>query len=177
LSQTGASPRSALVSALQAGACSAGLGVLSLAAHTPFLIPPLGATTYLFVTAPESPASAPRNAVYGHVIAGCAGWISLWSFGLDGQQTTLASSCDLMHMLSAAAGLALSTFLLLLLKVPHPPAPATTLVVSLGLLPHAWQVPLIGGTALILALEAHLLQRLAGRPLPIWAPQAESTPR
>lgn len=63
------STKRAAVSALNAGACVGVLGALSFAVRAPFLIPPLAATTYLFVTAPASPASAPRNAVYGHLIA------------------------------------------------------------------------------------------------------------
>jgi CBS-domain-containing membrane protein len=95
----------------------------------------------------------------------------LWVLGLHGQQMGLANGCDAPHIFSAALALALTTFLMLTLKIVHPPAGATTLIVAIGLLPHAWQVPLVGVSALLLSLEARVLQRVAGQSLPWWSAQ------
>ena len=61
---------------------------------------------------------------------------------------------------------------MVLLRVVHPPAGATTLIVSLGLMPQLAQVPvLLAGVALLL-LQAAVLNRLAGIPYPLWSPVA-----
>src|SRR5436190_20316845 len=85
------SPRIAFVRALHAAACIAGLGLVSCVARTPFLIPPFGATAFLLVAVPEKAPAAPRNVVYGHLIAAASGWVSLLALGVHGQQMSLAS--------------------------------------------------------------------------------------
>jgi CBS domain-containing membrane protein len=161
--------RGAVARSLQAAACIAGLGLLSYAARTPFLIPPLGATAFLLAVVPEKIPAAPRNVVFGHLIAAAAGWSSLRLLGLHDQQMGLALGCDALHVASASLALAITSFLMIRWRVVHPPAGATALIVGLGLLPHAWQVPLVGASALLLSLEARLLQRASGRSLPWWS--------
>jgi CBS domain-containing membrane protein len=127
-------PRIAFVRALHAAACIGGLAALSYAARTPFLYPSLGATAFLLVALPMKVASSTRNVVLGHTIAAAAGWLSLWALGLNGQQMGLANGCDAPHVVSVALALALTTFLLLTLRIVHPPAGATTVIVGIGLL-------------------------------------------
>ena len=161
-----------LVLALGAALSVAGLAALDSATKTPFLFPSLGATTFLLIAAPEREMSSTRNAFFGHLIGAASGWLALWLCGVDGTRVALGSF-DVAHILSASLALGLTTFALLRLRISHPPAGATTLIFGIGLLPHAWQVPMVGGSALLLALEARLFHRLAGLSLPWWSAAPE----
>jgi CBS-domain-containing membrane protein len=61
---------------------------------------------------------------------------------------------------------------MVLLRSPHPPAGATTLIVSLGLLPHLWQLGVLMLAVVFLTVQAFLINRLAGIPYPLWSPAA-----
>jgi CBS-domain-containing membrane protein len=63
--------------------------------------------------------------------------------------------------------LGLTAGLMVLLKSPHPPAGATTLIISLGLLTKPWQ--------LVLLMIAVIINRAAGIPYPLWNPVREPT--
>jgi hypothetical protein len=49
---------------------------------------------------------------------------------------------------------------MVLLKTPHPPAGATTLIVSLGVLPHVWQLGVLMLAVVLLTLQAYVINRL-----------------
>jgi CBS domain-containing membrane protein len=55
-----------------------------------------------------------------------------------------------------------------LLHVNHPPAGATTMIVSLGILAKPGYLPIIEIAVLLLAAQAFAINRLAGLPYPIW---------
>jgi hypothetical protein len=61
----------------------------------------------------------------------------------------------------------LTTGLLLALALHHPPAGATTLIVALGLLPQAWQIGMVGASALLLVLLVRVLARIGPRTEPV----------
>jgi len=58
------------------------------------------------------------------------------------------------------------------LKVPHPPAGATTLIVSLGILRQPWQLAVLMFAVVLLVLQGLVINRLAGVDYPLWAPRA-----
>src|SRR5579884_3127536 len=60
------------------------MAATALATHAPFVFPSLGPAAFLFFYRPRSPASAPRNAILGHLTAIIIGWLSLAIFGLIG---------------------------------------------------------------------------------------------
>lgn len=151
----------ALLCALQATLVAGVLGMLSLRTHAPFLFPALGATAYLLIAYPENSASQPRNVLGTHVVAATAGWLCFWIFGLAPGGTTLVAGGGFEHVAAAALALGLTTALLLALGLHHPPAVATTLTFALGFLPHAWQIALVGGSALLLVLMVRGLARIA----------------
>ena len=49
-------------------------------------------------------------------------------------------------------------------------AGATTLIISLGLMPQFWQIPVLMGAVLLLMAQAFLINRLAGIQYPYWRP-------
>ncbi len=67
---------------------------------------------------------------------------------------------------------------MVLFKAPHPPAGATTLIVSLGILRSFDQMVVLMVAVVLLTIQAFVINRLAGLPYPVWAaPAPESQPR
>ena len=64
---------------------------------------------------------------------------------------------------------------MVLFRVSHPPAGATTLIVSLGLLSKPLDLLIIEVAVLLLTLQALLINRLAGIPYPLWEKREHKT--
>ncbi len=79
------------------------------------------------------------------------------------------------RVIAAGLSLGLTAGVMVLLKAPHPPAGATTLIISLGILRQPWQLLLLIGAVILLTLQAIVINRLAGIPYPLWKPRNEST--
>lgn len=154
------------------------LATVALVSGQPFIFPSLGPTAFLFFYTPLASAASPRNAIVGHLIGALAGWASLAAFGLLDVGPALASSVTAARVGAAALSLGLTSGLMVLLRAPHPPAGATTLIVSLGLLHTPVQLAILMSAVAILALQAIVINRLAGLPYPLWsAPRASASPR
>ena len=59
---------------------------------------------------------------------------------------------------------------MVLLKSPHPPAGATTLIISLGLITKPLFLAVLMLAVVLLTLQAVAINRLAGTPYPLWGP-------
>jgi CBS-domain-containing membrane protein len=59
------------------------------------------------------------------------------------------------------------------LRVPHPPAGATTLIVSLGLVTTIPKLGVLMLGVLLLVVQGFAINRLAGVPYPLWSPRSE----
>jgi CBS domain-containing membrane protein len=79
------------------------------------------------------------------------------------------------RVIAAGLSLGLTAGVMVLLRAPHPPAGATTLIVSLGLLTQPWQLVLLMGAVVLLTLQALVINRLAGISYPLWGPPRQST--
>jgi CBS-domain-containing membrane protein len=55
------------------------------------------------------------------------------------------------------------------LNLPHPPAGATTLIVSLGILREPWQLAVLMLAVGLLVLQGIAINRLAGLDYPLWS--------
>lgn len=152
------------------GALSIGLiGGIAHFADAAFLFPSLGPTAFLVFYRPMAASSSPRNALLGHLVGALAGWGSLWLFGLLDAPPVIAGDVGWARAGAAALSLGATSGLMIALRVPHPPAGATTLIVSLGLMPHAWQIPVLVGAVAVLVVQALVINRLAGIPYPLWS--------
>ena len=60
------------------------------------------------------------------------------------------------------------------LRVPHPPAGATTLIVSLGILHTPAQLGVLMLAVVLLVIAGYVINRLAGIPYPRWSPPRTS---
>jgi CBS-domain-containing membrane protein len=151
------------------------IGLMALAALVsgqPFVFPSLGPTAFLFFYTPLAPAASPRNALYGHLIGMAAGWGSLTVFGLRHVGPALSTGVTGPRVAAAALSLGLTSGLMVLLKAPHPPAGATTLIISLGILRTAEQMAVLIAAVVLLTLQAIVINRLAGLPYPLWTAPA-----
>lgn len=149
------------------------MSIVALLTKSPFVFPSLGPTAFLFFYTPRAPASSPRNTICGHLIGALAGWGSLAAFGLTAAPPALAAGVIWPRVGAAALSLSITGGLMVLCKVPHPPAGATTLIISLGLMPHIEQIPILMAAVGLLTLQAIGINRLAGIDFPLWAPRQE----
>ena len=145
------------------------MATVAVLSGQPFIFPSLGPTAFLFFYTPLAASASPRNAIIGHLIGAVAGWVSLALFGLLAAGPALSAGLSAAHVGAAALSLGLTSGLMVLLKAPHPPAGATTLIVSLGILHTPVQLAVLMAAVVILALQAIVINRLAGLPYPLWA--------
>ncbi len=136
----------------------------------PFIFPSLGPTAFLLFFTPTSPPASPRNTICGHAIGAGAGYLSLVVFGLTDAAPALATSVTWGRVGAAALSLGLTSGLMVWARVPHPPAGATTLIVSLGILREPEQLAVLMVAVALLVLQGVAINRLAGIPYPSWAP-------
>ena len=156
------------------GCISIGLmAALALITRSPFIFPSLGPTAFLFFYTPLAPAASPRNTLVGHTIGVLAGYFSLVVTGLTAAGPALAVGVTWPRVIAAALSLGLTSGLMVLFKSPHPPAGATTLIISLGILTKPWQLLLLLVAVVLLTLQALAINRLAGIPYPLWNPIKE----
>jgi len=149
------------------------MSLVALVSHQPFVFPSLGPTAFLFFYSPLTAAASPRNAMAGHLIGAVAGWLSLAVFGLLHAAPAIAVGVTGARVAAAALSLGLTSGLMVLLRVPHPPAGATTLIVSLGILRTPTHLAILMAAVALLALQAVAFNRLAGLPYPLWASRQE----
>lgn len=147
--------------------------VLALLAHwmrSPLVFPSLGPTAFLLFHRPLSKAACPRNAVAGHLLALGVGWLSLAVMGLIDAPPDLKTGVSGARIAAAALSIGLTSGLMVLLNIPHPPAGATTLIVSLGLIHEPKHYPLLMAGIVLLLVQGFLINRAAGLPYPLWGP-------
>jgi CBS-domain-containing membrane protein len=76
---------------------------------------------------------------------------------------------DWTRILAAALSLATTGALMIRLNVPHPPAAATTLIVSLGVVTKPEYLVVLEAGVALLVVQAIIINRLTGVRYPIWA--------
>jgi CBS-domain-containing membrane protein len=147
------------------------LAVLALVTHTPFVFPSVGPTAFLHYVMPTAPPASPRNTLCGHAIGIACGYGALWLLGLEHAGTAVLEELHWRRVVAAALSLALTGALMILLRVVHPPAGATTLIVSLGIITAPAHLVAIEAAVGLMALQALVVNRLAGIDYPLWSPR------
>lgn len=153
------------------------IGVMAAAAWatgSPLVFPSLGPTAFLFFYTPTAASAAPRNTIFGHLIGAAAGYVALVAFGLGEAAPALETGVDAARVGAAALSLGLTSGLMVWLRVPHPPAGATTLIVSLGILRTPAQLAVLMLAVVLLTLQGLAINRLAGIDYPAWRPRRSS---
>ena len=149
------------------------LALLAVVSETPFVFPSLGPTAYLFFFQPLGESSTPRNAILGHAIGLVCGYGAFWAAGLQHGAPNFHDGVYWPRILSAALSLAFTGALMVLFRVNHPPAGATTLIVALGILSMPYHLVVIEIAVVLLTLQAFAINRLAGLPYPVWTQSAD----
>lgn len=153
------------------GAVSIGLlAAVALWTQEAFIFPSLGATAFILFYMPMAAPASPRNTFLGHTIGAVAGWLSLAVFGLLDAPSAMTAGVDWPRVGAAALSLGGTSCLMVLLRATHPPAGATALIVSLGLMPRLDQIPVLLLAVLLLLAQAFVMNRLAGIAYPVWSP-------
>jgi CBS-domain-containing membrane protein len=152
------------------------LGGVAMVSKTPFVFPSLGPTAFLLFATPLLPAASPRNTVLGHAIGIACGYLSLLMTGLADAPPAMVAGVHWDRLIAAALSLAFTGAFMMLLDCPHPPAGATTLIVSLGIVTRPFHLAIIEVAVALLVLQAIAINRLAGTPYPFWGSSKKDKP-
>jgi CBS-domain-containing membrane protein len=150
------------------------LALLAFVSRNPFVFPSLGPTAYLLFFDPLSKASSPRNTIFGHIIGLICGYVAFVVTGAGALPFGAHTGIFWPRILAAALSLSATGAFMVLFNVSHPPAGATTLIVSLGIISKPRELVIIEVAVFLLVAQALLINRLAGLPYPLWAPRTAS---
>ncbi len=147
------------------------LTLCAVATGVPFMFPSLGPTAYQLFFSPRAETSAPHNAIVGHAIGLVCGYAAFRLTQIPESVILARGGLDWRLIVAAALSLAGTGALMILLKASHPPAGATTLIVSLGIITQPAYLMVIELAVFLLTLHAFCINRLAGLPYPLWKAQ------
>ena len=91
----------------------------------------------MVMSAPDHETSSPKNVVVSHGVGAVIGWAMLGVFGLHGVPCGLAMDLSWTRVAAVAASLAATNGVVRAIRCTHPPAGATTMIVSIGGMPLA----------------------------------------
>lgn len=148
----------------------------AMVSDAPFVFPSLGPTAFLFFYTPTAPAASPRNTIIGHLIGAAMGFGCLLAFGLQDDGPATAVGVTWQRAAAAALSLGLTSGLMIAFDSAHPPAGATTLIISLGVLREFDQVVVLMVAVFLLTVQGFAINRLAGIPYPVWAAPPPASP-
>jgi CBS-domain-containing membrane protein len=147
-------------------------GLLAWALDEPLVFPSLGATAFLFFETPMAEVASIRNTIIGHLVGAGVAFVWLNVFGLVDAPSAIETGFTADRVACVALSLAFTGGILRLLRAAHPPAGATTVIVSIGLLTTLDELVVLAAGVALLAASAWALNRLLGVPAPLW-----TTPR
>jgi CBS-domain-containing membrane protein len=144
-------------------------GAVAALTHQAWLFESLGPAVMLHVEKPEAPESSPRNTLIGHAVALVAGYGLLVACGLGDHPSVLREGVSVPRIVAAAGSLAVTAVVLLILGSSHPPAGATTLIVSLGLLHTPAQLVIAMASVMLVTVIDWSFNRVTGQAMPVWS--------
>jgi CBS-domain-containing membrane protein len=145
------------------------LAGLAAVTRTSFVFPSVGPTAFLLYYMPLAPTASPRNTLCGHAIGIACGYAALCLVGLQHAPSAMQEAIHWQRVLAAALSLAATGALMILFDVVHPPAGATTLIISLGIITAPSHLCIIEVAVAFMALQALIVNRLVGIPYPLWS--------
>jgi CBS-domain-containing membrane protein len=143
-------------------------GLLAWALDEPLVFPSLGATAFLFFETPLAEVASVRNTLIGHTVGTLVAFFWLEVFGLVGDPSAIVAGFTADRVACVALSLACTGGFLRLLRAAHPPAGATTVIVSIGLLTTVEECAILLTGVLLLSAAAWSLNRALGVPAPVW---------
>jgi CBS-domain-containing membrane protein len=143
------------------------LGSLSWLTGLGFLLPSLGPSIFLFATLPDDEMNFPQRIVGGQFIGAISAIVAfqlLVGHPVAGEPIPPRSLLGLRQVLSTFVAATLTTAGMFVTGWDHPPAYATTLIISLGFI-NDLTGSIVFFVAVLIAAGTH---ELFGRRLPIW---------
>lgn len=143
------------------------LGALSWFTGLGFLLPSLGPSIFLLATLPDEEMNYPHRVVGGQVIGVLSGIIAfqlLVGQPVMGEPIPPRSILGLRQVLATFLAAMLTTGGMFITNMEHPPAYATTLIISLGFI-DSLKGAIVFFSAVLLVTGVH---ELFGKRFPIW---------
>lgn len=144
------------------------LALLAVVTDSPFVFPSLGPTAYLLFVAPLAENSSPRNTILGHAIGLICGFAAFGITGAAAVPFGVHTGVYWPRILAAGVSLSATGAFMVLFRAGHPPAGATTLIVSLGIISKPKELVIIEVAVFLLVAQALVINRMAGLPYPTW---------
>lgn len=144
-------------------------GLAAYVTGQPLLFPSLSPTVFTIFRQPLTRVASPRNTIVGHILAAAVGFVFLWVFGLYGEPSVLQEGVTVPRIFAAALSVAGTEALLVIARVPHPPAGTTTLLVALGLFTTPHQLLSLAAGIVLVTVACWIFNRALGAPVPIWS--------
>ncbi len=138
------------------------VGALGLLLEQPWVFPSLGPTLMVLAETPRQPAAHPRNVLAGHVVGVFCGYLALLVTGLTSHPAVTTEGLSGPRVVAACLSVGLTALLLQVMGTPHPPAGATTLIVSLGLFKTPRGLFVLLASVVVCTLVASVLDALVG---------------
>jgi CBS-domain-containing membrane protein len=154
---------------VHAGLLLVALALVAWATGNPFVFPSLGPSAFLLAGIASDEWGAYGRVVGGHVVGVVVGLAvyHLLAPGLVVTATFAPFSIALLRLgISGALSVALTTAGMMLTRTVHPPACATTLIVSLGFLASPVEGAIIAVAVVAMVVADFLLKRLAWKAVP-----------
>src|SRR3954447_7048510 len=151
------------------------VGAIGVARKEPWVFPSLGPTVMLFFESPRQPTASAKNAIVGHFGAIAVGAACLYGFALDTHPPATVEGLTGRRVIAAALSVAGTALVLRLLHSPHPPAGATTLIISLGVIKTPTHMVTMAVAVVVITVFAVAVNNLLGvrHPLvPVKPPDA-----
>lgn len=145
-----------------------GAGLVALGAHQTLLFPSLGPTAMLFFARPLPPEQSVGTTILAHWIGIAVGFACLALFGLRDAGAAVVSGVGLTRTAAAALSVAGTAAVLRIIRSPHAPAGASTLIVSLGVLTTPRQLGMMAASVVLVAVLGWAGNLLTGVRVPLW---------
>lgn len=136
------------------------LAFVAMLSGTPLVFPSLGPTAFMLFHDPLAKASSARHTILGHAIGIVCGFAALWMTGLASAPPTMTEDLNLSRVLCAAIALASTGLLMSVMRLWHPPAGATTLIVALGFITQPYHLLVMEAAVVGLVVMAMVINRL-----------------
>src|SRR5262249_13010898 len=133
------------------------------------VFPSVGPTAFLLYFVPTTSAASPRNTLCGHAIGIICGYCSLCLMGLANAPSAGLEEIHWPRALAAALSLAATGALMILFQIVHPPAGATTLIISLGFITRPAHLVIMEIAVALIVAQAIVVNRCAGIEYPLWS--------
>lgn len=144
------------------------LALLAIATGVPFVFPSVGPTAYHIFFLPRAGSSTPRNTLIAHFIGLTCGYAAYRISGIPVSEVLAAGAFNWRPAIAAALSLSVTAALMIVLDASHPPAGATALIVSLGIITKPRYLAAIEIAVFVVVIQAFIVHRLAGLPYPVW---------